>query len=268
LNGDFFKRGCSPLWKKDENSKNQLTGTAGRAMIQISHNDNQFHNTENKKMKRDAIRTIQCERVIAILRGVDRRQCMPVAEALYTGGIRVLEIPYEQKNPDSWPITADCISTLAKAFAGRLLVGAGTVTNERLVKLTAEAGGQFVVSPDSNADVIACTGRCALVSIPGAMTPTEILGAYRAGADIVKVFPAGRLGPGYLRAVRAPIDHVPLMAVGGIDAGNIAAFLAAGAVGAGVGGNLVNLDWIARGRFDLICEAAKKIVAAAEGDTC
>lgn len=219
-------------------------------------------------MKRDVIQTIRRERVVAILRGVDRGQCIPVAEALYAGGIRALEIPYEQKNPDSWPGTASSIAALAGAFAGRLLVGAGTVTNERLVKLTAEAGGQFVISPDCNADVIACTGRYAMASIPGAMTPTEILGASRAGADMVKIFPAKRLGPDYLRAVRGPIDHVPLMAVGGIDAGNIAAFLAAGAVGAGVGGSLVNPDWIAQGRFDMICEAAKRIVAAAEGDAC
>ena len=100
--------------------------------------------------------------------------------------------------------------------------------------------------------------------MPGAMTPTEIAEAHRMGADVVKVFPASVLGPGYLKAVLAPLGHVKLMAVGGVDAGNIAGFLRAGAVGAGVGGSLVNRKWIAEGRFDLITEEARALTAAAK----
>ena len=100
--------------------------------------------------------------------------------------------------------------------------------------------------------------------MPGAMTPTEILSAHQAGADIVKLFPASALGPGYLKAVLSPLSHIRIMAVGGVDAANIADFLKAGAVGAGVGGSLVNRSWIAEGRFDLITEEARLLTSAAK----
>lgn len=202
------------------------------------------------------------EKIIAIVRGIESEKCVKVAQALYEGGIRLMEVTYDQKAPDSWKSTAQAIGDVAKAFDGRLLVGAGTVTTPEMVKLTQVAGGQFIISPDTNVDVIRRTRELDLVSMPGALTPSEILAAHSAGADIVKLFPAANLGPGYLKAVRAPISHVKIMAVGGVNEENIGEFLAAGAVGAGIGGNLANRAWIEEGRFDKITQTARALVAA------
>lgn len=210
---------------------------------------------------RESVRTrIEQEKIIAIVRGIEASKCLKTAEALYQGGIRLMEITYDQSNPESWTATAEAIRRLTETFAGKLLVGAGTVISTEQVELTQKAGGLFVISPDTNAAVIQRTRELKLVSIPGAMTPSEILEAGRAGADFVKVFPAAELGPGYLKAIRAPLSHAKLMAVGGVNERNIRDFLEAGAVGAGVGGNLANSAWIANGDFQRITEAAKSLV--------
>ena len=174
----------------------------------------------------------------------------------------MMEITYNQKAPESWETTAKAIGAIAEEFKGRMLVGAGTVTTVELVELTAKYGGSFIISPDTNAAVIRKTRELGLVSMPGAFTPTEVLQAYEAGADVVKLFPAGSLGVGYFKAICAPISHVKIMAVGGINEKNAADFIAAGAVGVGVGGNLANLSWIEKGEYHKITEAAAVLVAA------
>lgn len=201
-------------------------------------------------------------KIIAILRGVKSEICLRVAEALFIGGIRSMEITYDQKKPGTWESTADAIQKVARQFSGKLLVGAGTVTSPELVDLTAKYGGQFVVSPDTNVDVIRRTRDAGLVSIPGAFTPSEILTAHHAGANMVKLFPAAQFGVSYLKAVRSPINNVDILAVGGINKDNINEFLAAGAVGVGVGGNLVNSEWIETGKFHKITEYAKLLTEA------
>ncbi len=215
-------------------------------------------------MRETVIAGIEREKVIAIVRGAGAEACRKVADALYQGGIRLMEVTFDQKDPDSFPATAGAIAEIAKAYEGRMLVGAGTVTTPELVDLTAKAGGRYIISPDVNEAVIRRTRELGLVSLPGAMTPTEILTAHRAGADFVKVFPAGELGTGYLKAVRAPISHVKLLAVGGINERNAAGFLKAGAVGLGVGGNLANKEWIAAGDFDKITAAARMLLEAVQ----
>lgn len=215
-------------------------------------------------MRETVIAGIEREKVIAIVRGAGAEACRKVADALYQGGIRLMEVTFDQKHPDSFPATAGAIAEIAKAYEGRMLVGAGTVTTPELVDLTAKAGGRYIISPDVNEAVIRRTRELGLVSLPGAMTPTEILTAHRAGADFVKVFPAGELGTGYLKAVRAPISHVKLLAVGGINERNAAGFLKAGAVGLGVGGNLANKEWIAAGDFDKITAAARMLLEAVQ----
>ena len=215
-------------------------------------------------MRETVIAGIEREKVIAIVRGAGAEACRKVADALYQGGIRLMEVTFDQKDPDSFPATAGAIAEIAKAYDGRMLVGAGTVTTPELVDLTAKAGGRYIISPDVNEAVIRRTRELGLVSLPGAMTPTEILTAHRAGADFVKVFPAGELGTGYLKAVRAPISHVKLLAVGGINERNAAGFLKAGAVGLGVGGNLANKEWIAAGDFDKITAAARILLEAVQ----
>ena len=192
------------------------------------------------------------EKIIAIVRGMEAKDCLRVAQALYDGGIRLMEITYDQRDPAQWAKTADAIGKIAEVFEGRMLVGAGTVTTPELVTRTRDAGGQFIISPDTNPAVIARTRELELVSMPGAMTPSEILAAH----------PAAALGPAYLKAVRSPISHVRIMAVGGINEKNAAEFLKAGAVGLGVGGNLANRQWIADGAFEKITQTAQALVAA------
>lgn len=213
-------------------------------------------------MRESIIELIEKEKIIAIVRGAEPEQCKAVAQALYAGGIRLMEITYDQKRPESWQATANAIGALAREYEGRMFVGAGTVTCTQLVELTARAGGAFIISPDTDVDVIKKTRELGLVSMPGALTPSEIKTAHNAGADFVKLFPAGSLGAGYLKAVKAPLSHIKLMAVGGVNEENAAEFLKAGAAGLGVGGNLAKKAWIEAGEYDRLTAAAKALVEA------
>ena len=198
-------------------------------------------------MREQVLQYVDQYKIIAIVRGADPKQCFAVAEALYAGGT-----------------TADTIGALAKEYEGRMFVGAGTVTSPELVELTAKAGGAFIISPDTDVAVIKRTRELGLVSMPGALTPSEIKTAHNAGADYVKVFPLGSMGPGYLKAIRAPLSHIKMTAVGGINEKNLKEYLEAGACGAGIGGNLANKKWIENGEFDKITEVAKQLVQVVE----
>ena len=211
-------------------------------------------------MRQEILSSIEENKIIAIVRGAEPEQCAAVAQALYDGGIRLMEITYDQKHPESWQATADTIGLLAKKFAGRMFVGAGTVTNTDLVEMTARAGGQFIISPDTDVAVIKKTRELGLVSMPGAMTPSEAKIAHDAGADYVKMFPIGVLGVDYLKAVRAPLGHIKMMAVGGVNEENAAAFLKAGASGLGIGGNLAKKAWIEAGDYEKLTQAARTLV--------
>lgn len=213
-------------------------------------------------MRDRIINLILEEKIIAIVRGAEPEQCKAVAKALYAGGIRLMEITYDQKRPESWQATANAIGALAREYEGRMFVGAGTVTCTELVELTAKAGGAFIISPDTDVEVIRKTRELGLVSMPGAMTPSEIKIAHNAGADFVKLFPVGNLGASYLKAVKAPLSHIKIMAVGGVNEDNAAEFIKAGAVGLGVGGNLAKKAWIEAGEFDKLTAAAQALVEA------
>ena len=140
----------------------------------------------------------------------------------------------------------------------KMAFGTGTVTTLEMVELAKNAGAQFIVSPNTNEKVIRATVAAGMVSMPGAMTPSEVLDAHEYGADFVKLFPVGNLGTSYVKAICAPINHVRMLAVGGVNEKNTKDFLAAGAVGVGVGGNLVNKEWIAAGEFDKITALARE----------
>lgn len=213
-------------------------------------------------MRETVIEWIEREKLIAIVRGLQPRQCSAVAKALYAGGIRLMEITYDQKSPASWQDTAAAIGALSKEYEGRMFIGAGTVTCPELVELTAKSGGRFIISPDVDEEVINKTRKLGLVSMPGAMSPSEIKAAHNAGADFVKLFPAGCLGSAYLKAVKAPLSHIKLLAVGGVNESNAAEFLKAGAVGLGVGGNLAKKAWVDAGEYDKLSAAAKTLVEA------
>ncbi len=172
----------------------------------------------------------------------------------------MMEVTFDQSKPEALSRTSDTVKLLVDEMGDKMAFGAGTVTSVEMVELAHEAGAQFIVSPNMNEKVIRATVEKGMVSMPGAMTATEVLQAHEYGADFVKLFPIGNLGASYVKAIAAPINHVRLLAVGGVNEKNIKDFLNAGAVGAGVGGNLVNKEWIAAGRFDEITALAKEFV--------
>ena len=208
------------------------------------------------------IESVNQNKLIAIIRGVDRNKLIPMAEALYKGGIRLLEITYSANGstPDSQ--TADSIKALAEHFKGRMFIGAGTVLTLEQVRLTRAAGGQFIISPNVKEEVIRETCRLGMVSMPGALTPTEIANAHEFGADFVKLFPISDLGAGYVKAVKAPLSNVKLLAVGGINENNMADYLNVGVCGFGIGSNLTDKKLIEAEDWDGITRLAEKFVKA------
>ena len=212
-------------------------------------------------MRETIIQKILDEKVIAIVRGVYDEECVSLAQALADGGVTMLEVTFDQKSAEERQRTCDTIRRLVKELGDRMAFGAGTVTTVEMVEMTREAGGQFVVSPDTNEEVIRATVAAGMVSIPGALTPTEIAQAHRYGADFVKLFPASNMGAGYLKAICAPPSHVRILAVGGVDAGNVKDFMAAGAVGASVASCLFKKEWIRDGEWEKITDAAKSFVS-------
>ena len=209
-------------------------------------------------MREQVIKTVEKEKLIVIMRGVAACDAADVTEALYAGGIRLLEVTYSADGNVSDEETAAVIEALAKRFEGRMYIGAGTVLNEKQVRLTKQAGGKFIISPNADADVIKETVSSGLVSIPGVFTPTEIVAAHKAGADFVKIFPIGSLGPDYIKAVKAPLSNIRMLAVGGITPDDISKYLAAGADGFGIGSNIVDKKLIAEKNFAALTELAKK----------
>ena len=210
------------------------------------------------EVKCQVIENIKREKLIAIVRGVSSDDLIPLAEALYRGGIRLLEVTYAADGRVSDEEISESIGVLARHFEGRMDIGAGTVLTEAQVELTASVGGKFIISPDTNGAVIGKTVECGLVSIPGALTPTEIQRAHLFGADFVKLFPVTSLGADYVRAVRAPLSHIELLAVGGVDTENMGEYLSAGVSGFGLGSNIVNKKMLAARDYDGIAALAAK----------
>lgn len=198
--------------------------------------------------------------IIAIIRGFEPDVCLRLAEAYSKGGINMVEVTFNQKAPETWKDTAAAIRSIKDHFAGAVKVGAGTVLTEEQLKICEDAGGEYMVTPNVNTALIRKCAADGLMAMPGAMTPTEAVEAYDAGATYVKLFPAGILGPDYVKAVKAPLSHIPFLAVGGIGPDNIGDFMKAGCVGAGVGGNLTNREWISDGEWDKITATAASLV--------
>jgi 2-dehydro-3-deoxyphosphogluconate aldolase/(4S)-4-hydroxy-2-oxoglutarate aldolase len=201
--------------------------------------------------------TIYEKKIIAIVRKIPPSDMEILMRALLEGGISCIEVTFDHESPRGHARTLESIAGLKKAFGDSILLGAGTVLTAQDVRLATEAGAGFILSPNTDPSVIGETKRQGAVSVPGAYTPTEILRAWQLGADIVKLFPASAGGPSYIKAVRGPLPHIPLSAVGGVNTENIADFLAAGACCAGVGGNLANSSWVASGEFARITQAAR-----------
>ena len=211
-------------------------------------------------MRETIIQKVYEHKIIAIVRGMDKEKTVKIAKALYEGGIRFVEVTFNQKNPDKFYETAECIRAIREEMGDKMYVGAGTVTSAALVDMAAEAGALYIISPDTDLEVIRRTRELGLVSMPGAYTPTEAKTAYNAGADFIKLFPCVGDGPGYVKAVCAPFNHIPFMAVGGVDVNNAASYLKAGAVGVGVGSSLAKKAWADAGEYYKITEEAKKMI--------
>ncbi len=211
-------------------------------------------------MREAIIEKVLNKKIVAIVRGVYEEDCLNLAKALYKGGIELLEVTFDQSKPEMLSRTSKTIAMLVNEFKGKMMFGAGTVTTLEMLNLAKEAGAQFIVSPNTDETIIRATVENGMVSMPGALTPSEIFNAHKFGADFVKVFPVGNLGAEYIKAVRGPLNHIKLLAVGGVNEKNIGTFIKHGASGAGVGGNLVNKEWIANGEFDKITNLAKEFV--------
>lgn len=216
-------------------------------------------------MVKDVIKSIYENKIIVIVRGVSFEVLLPLAKALYGGGIRLLEITFSADGRVSDNETAEQIKMLSDNLGDRMYVGAGTVISEKQAELAHEAGARFIISPNTNPRVIAKTCELQMVSIPGAYTPSEAEEAVEAGADFVKIFPAVNLGSGYIKALRAPLCHIPFLAVGGITAENIPEYLNAGVCGFGIGANIVKRDLIESAKYDEIGRLAEKYAAAVRG---
>jgi len=209
-------------------------------------------------MREKIIEAVEKEKIVVIVRGVEREQLIPLAQAMYDGGIRLLEITYDAKGKVSDEQTARNIAMLSEYFEDKIRIGAGTVLTEKQVELTARAGGGFIISPDAYSAVIERTRELGLVSMPGCLTPTEVQQAHRHGADFIKLFPITNLGIDYVKAISAPLSHIKFLAVGGIDDSNMLSYYQAGVSGFGIGSNIVNKKMLEQKDFDGIRALAQK----------
>lgn len=211
-------------------------------------------------MREKVIFQVNDKKVIAIVRGVYGTDCEYLVEALLEGGICLIEFTFDQNNPGDWNRTCKNIRMVCEKYQDRMICGAGTVLTVEQVILAKQAGAQFIVSPNTCHDVIEKTVQLDMVSMPGAMTPSEVVEAAEYGADFVKIFPTAQLGSAYIKALCGPLNHIPLLAVGGVNEHNVGEFIEAGARGVGIGGNLVNKKWIASGEFEKIVEIARMVI--------
>jgi 2-dehydro-3-deoxyphosphogluconate aldolase / (4S)-4-hydroxy-2-oxoglutarate aldolase len=193
--------------------------------------------------------------IVAVIRLKDPARVHPVVEALAAGGVRALEVTM------TVPRAIELIRELARGVPEGFMLGAGTVIDADTAHAVIDAGASFVVSPVFRRDVIAACHDRDVPAIPGCFTPTEILAAHEAGADIIKVFPATALGPQFIRDLRAPLPHLKLMPTGGVTIHNAGDWIRAGAVAVGIGSALLNPDAIGNGRFDVITDSARRLVA-------
>lgn len=187
----------------------------------------------------EVLSRIQESKLIAILRGVPMDRVDGVVGALVRGGVRVLEFTFDHDQPDYLAANAAKIRYTVEKYGDQVLVGCGTALTVEEVEAAHDAGACLVISPNVDMAVIRRAKQLDMVSMPGALTPTEVVAAYDMGADIVKLFPAGELGLSYIKAVRGPLKHIPMSAVGGVKPENVKDFLDAGVCGFGVGGQLV-----------------------------
>ncbi len=211
-------------------------------------------------MREQVLELIPEKKVIAIVRGYHGEECLKLARALHQGGVDLFEATFDPLDEAERLRTAETIRTLIAEMGEDMCFGAGTVTSVEMVTLAREAGARFIVSPNTDAEVIRAAVEADMVAIPGALTPTEIKFARSCGGDFIKVFPAGNMGPSYFKNIHAPLKDCPLLAVGNVNAENAKAYFDAGCVGVGVAGCLFRKEWIKAGEWEKITDAAKRFL--------
>jgi len=194
--------------------------------------------------------------LVAIIRAPSSELLVDVAKAIYEGGIRAIEVTLTVPN------ALEIIAEVNRQIGDKIVLGAGSVIDSETARAAMLAGAEFIVSPVVKEDVIRCCKRYGKAVMPGAFTPTEILTAWEAGADVVKVFPANIGGPGYLKAVKAPLPQVRLMPTGGVNLETLESFMDAGACAVGLGSSLVTKEILASGDMNQLSELSGKYVNA------
>lgn len=202
------------------------------------------------------VSAVEASGVVAVIRLAEARALRAVADALLAGGVRALEVTM------TVPRAIEMIAEIAPTLPPEAVLGAGTVLDAVTARAAVAAGARYVVSPVFRREVVAACHEAGAAAMPGCFSPTEIVDAWEAGADVVKVFPATALGPSYFRDLRGPLPQLKLMPTGGVSLANAGDWIRAGAVAVGVGTALVDPKAAAEGRFDEITRRAKEFVAA------
>lgn len=206
--------------------------------------------------KGEQLRLMEETGVVAVIRTQDGGELVSICEALVAGGVLAVEITMTS------PGALEAIYQASKVLGGKAIIGAGSVLDGETARAALLAGADFLVSPVLRQDVITMAKRYGKIVIPGAFSPTEILTAWEAGADVVKVFPATKLGPEFFKDIRGPLPQVKLTPTGGVNLGNLGQFLQAGAVFVGVGSALVNRDIVVRRDWAALSVLAAQYIAA------
>jgi len=200
---------------------------------------------------------IEAVGIVPVIRAPSPERATEAAEAILAGGISVFEITM------TVPDAPEVIRLLKSRLGARALIGAGTVLDANGARACIDAGAAFIVSPGFDLPTIAVAHEAGVAMMPGALTPTEVIAAWKAGADVVKIFPASAVGgASYLKALRGPLPQVKLMPTGGVNLSTARDFIAAGAIALGVGSELVDMGALTQGRADVLTERARQFVAA------
>jgi 2-dehydro-3-deoxyphosphogluconate aldolase / (4S)-4-hydroxy-2-oxoglutarate aldolase len=214
---------------------------------------------EGENSMEELIKGIEEEKIIAIIRGVEENKIGYLFEALIEGGVKFAEVTLNTKG------ALKSIEKMNLKYGSNMTIGAGTVLDEKMAEGAIGAGAKFLVSPNVDAGMITKALSHKVLPIPGALTPTEIVQALRYGAPMVKLFPAGTFGTSYIKEVKAPLDDVKLVAVGGINLNNAAEYVKNGACAVGVGGSLIDKAAVERNDFKAISNYAKKLINLLKG---
>lgn len=198
-------------------------------------------------------------KVIVVCRGIAQEEIVKVATALYEGGIRFMEVPFNQADPSTFAATAAKIKAVKEALEGKMHVGAGTVITMEQFELAKAAGAEIIVSPTMEEDVITATKAAGLISMPGCATPSEMTRAYKLGADLIKLFPSSIVDLKVVKEIRVPLNHLPLVCFGGVSAENIQEVLATGVVGVGVASAVLDKQALANKDYEKITALAKEL---------